>query len=90
MLPPLAGAGWGGGSHGGTFAHIRHAAYVKGVNTPKPCPICRKPAVERYRPFCSARCKNVDLARWFSGAYAIPAVESDDDSTDEALRGRES
>jgi uncharacterized protein len=46
----------------------------------KPCPICGKPAVERFRPFCSGRCKDVDLNRWFSGAYAIPAAESADDS----------
>jgi endogenous inhibitor of DNA gyrase (YacG/DUF329 family) len=39
------------------------------------CPICRKPAAERFRPFCSARCKDVDLNRWFSGAYAIPGEE---------------
>jgi endogenous inhibitor of DNA gyrase (YacG/DUF329 family) len=51
---------------------------------PKTCPICRKPAVERFRPFCSGRCKDVDLGRWFSGAYAIPAVESADDSDSEA------
>jgi uncharacterized protein len=41
----------------------------------KPCPICGKPPVERFRPFCSPRCKDVDLNRWFSGAYAIPGVE---------------
>ena len=46
----------------------------------KPCPICGKPAAERFRPFCSGRCKDVDLNRWFSGAYAIPAAESADDS----------
>ena len=42
------------------------------------CPVCRKPAVARYRPFCSARCADVDLHRWFSGAYAVPVVEDDD------------
>ena len=47
---------------------------------PKSCPTCGKPAAERFRPFCSARCKDVDLHRWFAGTYAIPAVESDDDS----------
>jgi endogenous inhibitor of DNA gyrase (YacG/DUF329 family) len=52
---------------------------------PKPCPICGKPAAERFRPFCSGRCKDVDLNRWFSGAYAIPAVESDDDSVEQAM-----
>jgi uncharacterized protein len=41
----------------------------------KPCPICGKPAIERFRPFCSGRCKDVDLNRWFSGAYAIPGTE---------------
>jgi endogenous inhibitor of DNA gyrase (YacG/DUF329 family) len=25
-----------------------------------------------YRPFCSARCRDVDLARWLGGGYAIP------------------
>ncbi|WP_333808347.1 DNA gyrase inhibitor YacG, partial [Phenylobacterium sp.] len=28
------------------------------------CPICRKPADSRFRPFCSSRCANVDLQRW--------------------------
>ncbi len=37
------------------------------------CPICKAEAVARYRPFCSARCANVDLGRWLKGAYAIPA-----------------
>ena len=41
------------------------------------CPICGKPPVERYRPFCSKRCTEVDLHRWFTGAYAIPVVEED-------------
>ena len=39
------------------------------------CPICRKPAAERFRPFCSKRCADVDLHRWFSGRYGIPAAE---------------
>ncbi len=59
----------------------------------KPCPICGKPAVDRFRPFCSGRCKDVDLNRWFKGAYAIPAAESADDSEDQGRvvpRDRES
>jgi uncharacterized protein len=44
------------------------------------CPICRKPAEdEKFRPFCSKRCHNVDLHRWLAGVYAVPAVENDDD-----------
>jgi endogenous inhibitor of DNA gyrase (YacG/DUF329 family) len=47
----------------------------------KPCPLCGKPAVERYKPFCSARCADVDLHRWLSGVYAVPVEEdSDEDS----------
>lgn len=37
----------------------------------KPCPICTKPAIEKYHPFCSLRCANVDLSRWLSDGYAI-------------------
>jgi endogenous inhibitor of DNA gyrase (YacG/DUF329 family) len=37
-----------------------------------PCPICKKPAEKAYRPFCSKRCADADLGKWFSGAYAVP------------------
>ena len=43
------------------------------------CPICGKPAVPESRPFCSRRCADVDLNRWFSGAYAIPVQEAEDE-----------
>lgn len=43
-----------------------------------PCPICRAPTDPKYRPFCSRRCADVDLARWLNGVYAIPAEEEDD------------
>lgn len=36
------------------------------------CPICRKPSVAAYRPFCSRRCADVDLARWLGDGYRIP------------------
>jgi endogenous inhibitor of DNA gyrase (YacG/DUF329 family) len=41
------------------------------------CPICGKPAEPDYRPFCSRRCADVDLQRWFSGSYVVPAVEGE-------------
>ena len=64
---------------------MAEAAYVA-----NPCPICGKPSAECFRPFCSGRCKDVDLHRWFSGAYAIPAAESADDSEErESVRPRE-
>lgn len=36
------------------------------------CPICGKAPDEKYRPFCSKRCADIDLGRWLTGAYAIP------------------
>ena len=44
------------------------------------CPICGKPASERFRPFCSKRCDDVDLHRWLSGRYAIAAAEREDET----------
>lgn len=46
----------------------------------KPCPICAKPSIEAYRPFCSKRCADVDLNRWLSGVYAVPVKDSEDES----------
>ncbi len=54
------------------------------------CPICNRPAspdqprARRLRPFCSPRCADVDLGRWFTGSYSVPAVEADDDLADES------
>lgn len=42
------------------------------------CPICKKPADARYRPFCSKRCADVDLGKWFSGNYAVPSTDPED------------
>jgi uncharacterized protein len=43
------------------------------------CPICGKPAVEANRPFCSPRCRDVDLHRWLSGSYVVPGSENDEE-----------
>jgi endogenous inhibitor of DNA gyrase (YacG/DUF329 family) len=43
------------------------------------CPICGKPADERLKPFCSRRCADVDLHRWFSGVYAAPVTEDEEE-----------
>ncbi len=43
----------------------------------KTCPLCNKPTDQEYAPFCSRRCADVDLHRWLSGRYAIPAAEQD-------------
>ncbi|UNM06808.1 MAG: DNA gyrase inhibitor YacG [Holosporaceae bacterium] len=36
------------------------------------CPLCRKDTLHAFRPFCSHKCKMVDLYRWVSGHYVIP------------------
>jgi uncharacterized protein len=46
------------------------------------CPICAKPAVFAFRPFCSKRCADIDLHRWLKGSYAIPVSPSSGDQTD--------
>ena len=44
----------------------------------RPCPLCGKPSLQKYHPFCSARCSHIDLNRWLGGRYAIPAEEEPD------------
>ncbi len=36
------------------------------------CPVCDRPSLAEYDPFCSARCRDVDLGRWLKGRYYIP------------------
>jgi endogenous inhibitor of DNA gyrase (YacG/DUF329 family) len=45
------------------------------------CPICGKPATEpKYKPFCCARCADVDLHRWLGGVYRVETNETEDDA----------
>lgn len=46
------------------------------------CPVCSRPTVPEYEPFCSPRCTDVDLNRWFTGAYAIPGGQVQDEEQD--------
>ncbi|MDE2474292.1 MAG: DNA gyrase inhibitor YacG [Alphaproteobacteria bacterium] len=52
------------------------------------CPICKNPLPEgegaaRYRPFCSKRCAEIDLGKWLTGSYAIPATEEESEDEEE-------
>lgn len=50
------------------------------------CPICEKDTDAAYRPFCSKRCADVDLAKWLSGAYVLPSDDpADADAVIDAL-----
>ena len=43
-----------------------------------PCPQCGRPVewvpASRWRPFCSARCKTIDLGAWAAETYRVPVV----------------
>ena len=52
---------------------------------PAPCPICGRPSDPKVRPFCSRRCADVDLGRWLTGSYVIPAPPDDPDDDDPPL-----
>ena len=51
--------------------------------TAKSCPICGKPADPKHHPFCSDRCRKVDLNRWLGETYRIPETEDSPPSTDD-------
>ncbi len=53
------------------------------------CAICGGAPRSRFRPFCSRRCADIDLNRWFTGQYATPVVETDDDDLEALERGAE-
>lgn len=65
------------------------------------CPICkapvrepaapRDPASKSAFPFCSERCRLIDLGRWLDGKYQVPVVEEDGDeaSYDDSTRAAE-
>jgi endogenous inhibitor of DNA gyrase (YacG/DUF329 family) len=42
------------------------------------CPMCGAEATQRYRPFCSRRCGDLDLGRWLNGRYSVPLAEPDE------------
>lgn len=54
------------------------------------CPICDRPVRPRAEnevfPFCSPRCKTIDLGKWLNEEYRIPAEEADEDVEDEAAK----
>lgn len=45
------------------------------------CPTCQMPVIwcseSKYRPFCSQRCKLIDLGEWAQERYTVEAVEDD-------------
>jgi uncharacterized protein len=49
------------------------------------CPRCGKETDSTgnpFRPFCSERCKTVDLGNWAMGAYRLPGTDAAEDETE--------
>jgi endogenous inhibitor of DNA gyrase (YacG/DUF329 family) len=65
----------------GAVPHINPMTDHTPIPRGRRCPICGKPTAEQFRPFCSRRCADVDLNRWLSDVYAVPA--KDDEEEDE-------
>jgi uncharacterized protein len=51
---------------------------VEPLRKPRPCSECGQLSVREHYPFCSDRCRNVDLSRWLKGSYAIPVTEDEE------------
>ena len=53
------------------------------------CPTCKEPVewtpTSQYRPFCSERCRLIDLGQWATEAYSVPVTSSPDQDTDTSL-----
>jgi endogenous inhibitor of DNA gyrase (YacG/DUF329 family) len=47
------------------------------LRPPRKCPICGRPSTRETYPFCSRRCADIDLNRWLSGRYVIPAAQEE-------------
>ncbi|MGA9641691.1 MAG: DNA gyrase inhibitor YacG [Terriglobales bacterium] len=47
------------------------------------CPICKKTvkSAEPDFPFCSDRCRQIDLGKWATGQYVIPSEATDTEDT---------
>jgi endogenous inhibitor of DNA gyrase (YacG/DUF329 family) len=46
------------------------------------CPVCQQPFDSdktEAMPFCSARCKQIDLKRWLGEEYGVPATDRDEE-----------
>jgi len=50
---------------------------IRSAATPR-CPTCGKPVTDPQEdaPFCSSRCRLIDLGEWFGGRYRIPSEDS--------------
>ena len=56
---------------------IKTGGKVEPLRKTRPCPECGKPSAREHYPFCSDRCRTLDLSRWLKGSYTIPVAEDE-------------
>jgi endogenous inhibitor of DNA gyrase (YacG/DUF329 family) len=61
-------------------------AKVTPLRPKRACPECGRPSERATYPFCSPRCKAIDLNRWLSGSYAIPVRDDEEEEDDQSER----
>ena len=74
----------------GALAQAGRTRYVERVNIR--CPICQRQVRDApddfpWRPFCSQRCKTIDLGNWLGEAYRITRPIGADDAEDDGRGG---
>jgi endogenous inhibitor of DNA gyrase (YacG/DUF329 family) len=60
---------------------------LRAVRTAAKCPVCAKTIDQvadgqKYSPFCSKRCADIDLGRWLKEGYRVPTEEGPEDQDD--------
>ncbi len=58
----------------------------KGIPGGRRCPQCGAAMIHAFRPFCSKRCRDLDLAQWLDGSYAVPVVEEEGAEDEDIIR----
>jgi endogenous inhibitor of DNA gyrase (YacG/DUF329 family) len=54
------------------------------------CPICKRLTTEESHPFCSERCRQIDLGQWLDGKYRIEADRHEQSASDDTETGNDS
>jgi endogenous inhibitor of DNA gyrase (YacG/DUF329 family) len=67
------------------------SSQLRAVRTQAKCPVCGKPADDKYKPFCAKRCADIDLGRWLKEGYRVPTDEgpSEDDAPPQRPTGQD-
>ena len=67
------------------------SSQLRAVRTQAKCPVCGKPADDKYKPFCTKRCADIDLGRWLKEGYRVPTDETpgEDDAPPQRPTGQD-